>query len=145
MVPNWWPESSNFEIKHGLPLHGSTPSPDMAAWVRKSYFAVWDNPCRSPYMGRFAKIIPTSNPWPLRGPWTGEQNLFVPESNCSDIQISKSPHVKMSRCPEAIYHGHSHKGWAGAQVGIGMCWGAGVPLSENKKRISNACVPWIKY
>ena len=51
MVPTWWLESLKFEIQHGLPLHGIIPLPWHGPWFRKSCFAGWANPCRSPCMG----------------------------------------------------------------------------------------------
>ena len=51
MVPNWWPESSRFETRHGLPLHWAISLPLHGPFFWKSCFAGWANPCRSPYMG----------------------------------------------------------------------------------------------
>ena len=62
MVPNRWPESSKFEIEHGLPWIESPPSPYMALDSENHVLRDELTNAGPLAWGRFAKIIPMSNP-----------------------------------------------------------------------------------
>ena len=114
-VPNWWPETSNIEIKHGLPLHVVTlpPSPDMA--FDPENHVLRDELTHPGPLAccRFAKIIPMSNPWPLRGPsWSLTETEGLYRQN-------RRKHAQAQASTAGIWRPDTNRAWL---VEKGMSW-----------------------
>ena len=84
MVPNWWPESSKIQVKHGLPYigctipwHGAIPLALHCFFLRKSCVTVWANPGRSLYLGSISENHTHVKPMTSKGAISGIRHIHA--------------------------------------------------------------------